>query len=1005
MIMLVPGPGRPQLPPGTSRGGAVHMARSPAHGPRSPSQPQAPAHPPQPQQQQVANARNRSYLPPPPQTSANAGQGQSFRPDHGAMLLPPSQQDLQQHHAMQGQPSAQGGLGIMHAPLTGGTMRSLPTAQIIQGLSTGEQAQGLRRPVEVQVEVVSAGASGTGPAYQAQAAMGMNPLGQTQRSGVIMSAAAQARQVYMPPQCPHRVPTTANVEHLDPISVYNMMRDSQCVLVDVRGEDRAAGIIEGAVHIPAIASTLFTQRIPELLQQWAGVPLIVFTCQYSAHRAPQCANWYRMRAPGTQRVGILSGGFRNWEALGLPVAAAAHGEQAAQADDLALRLGSQFAQQQQQHGGTTPTRQPPGQTAPASGGYLGAQQQAQVAVQPPPGTTKAYVPPHCPNRVPTAAGVETLEPVLVFNFMRENKCILVDLRAEDRAAGVIDGAIYEPAIDTVPFISKVPQLVQKWGHAGLVVFTCQYSAHRAPQCANWYRAKAHPRQRVAILTGGFRQWEAMGLPVLQCPPQLMGGASGDAGASADEDAMRIGTRFVKSVPAHFAQTSPHMVNGDGAHTAPYHSSTAVGAASPVRRAPAVPSSKSSTATPVTAPSSAAAAAAKKMPAAAQRPQKTGYVRPHLPNTVPTITNVEHIEPFDCYDMMADPRCLVVDLRGEDRAAGLIEGALHEPAIDRVPFPTKVPKLVQQWADKSIIIFTCQYSAHRAPQCANWYREKTHPRQRVGILSGGFRGWEGEGLPVLNAAKGADARAADKVAMKLGTQFIDGCITGVPGGGFHVPTEAQRKRAAAEQAAFVATKQPQPQVAQAPMQAAPAFSMPPVASGITHQQSGPGYTTVIHNVVPTSENVENIDPKTVYDLVRRRKCLLVDLRDEDRAAGLIEGATHESAFGDEPFPIKAARLAVKWEREQLVIFTCQYSAHRAPQCANWYREKAPQHQRVGILAGGFRGWEALGLPVQHLAKGEEAQKADEVAVCLGARFTANCLAASVPGGGFCMPPPM
>jgi len=248
------------------------------------------------------------------------------------------------------------------------------------------------------------------------------------------------------------------------------------------------------------------------------------------------------------------------------------------------------------------------------------------------------------------------------------------------------------------------------------------------------------------------------------------------------------------------------------------------------------------------------------------------------------------------------------------------------------------------------------------------------------------------------ARGADAKAADKVAMKLGTQFAHDCVQGVPGGGFCMPSSSKKgeiKAAAPQPAKFA----PQPLQSQPVVQAAP-------PQPTRQAQQSPANMMdiampVIAHTVPTIENVENIDPKTVHDLLRRRKCLLVDLRDQDREAGLIEGAIHESAFGDEPFPVKVNKLVQRWSGEQMVIFTCQYSAHRAPQCANWYREKANPHQRVGILAGGFRGWEALGLPVQHLATGEAAQKADEVAVCLGAKFTASCIA-GVPGGGFVMP---
>jgi len=305
--------------------------------------------------------------------------------------------------------------------------------------------------------------------------------------------------------------------------------------------------------------------------------------------------------------------------------------------------------------------------------------------------------------------------------------------------------------------------------------------------------------------------------------------------------------------------------------------------------------------------------------------------------------------------------------------------VHEPAIDTIPFTSKVPKLVQRWAEISCVIFTCQYSAHRAPQCANWYREKTDHRQRVAVLSGGFRGWEATGLPVKSLADTHGAKLADEVAVNLGTKFVEGCLAGVPGGGFFLPTNQPSK--------------PPPQ-AQSQVHA-------------QHQQGSGGATQKpyipphLPNTVPTIENVENIDPQKVHDLLQAKGCLLIDLRGEDRAAGLIDGAVHEPAIDAVPFPTKVPNLVQRWADQSLVVFTCQYSAHRAPQCANWYRQKANPRQRVAILSGGFRGWEALGLPVQSLAAPDAAHAADEAAKLLGSQFAGGCVT-RVPGGGFSIP---
>lgn len=122
-----------------------------------------------------------------------------------------------------------------------------------------------------------------------------------------------------------------------------------------------------------------------------------------------------------------------------------------------------------------------------------------------------------PNTVPLAQGVERIDPTIVYDLVKRGACILVDVRSNDRACGVIDGAINVPAMDSTPFVAKVPSLGASWGTQPLIIFHCQYSAHRAPQCANWYREQAPPAQRVAIMDGGFRGWQSLGLPSVAVP--------------------------------------------------------------------------------------------------------------------------------------------------------------------------------------------------------------------------------------------------------------------------------------------------------------------------------------------------------------------------------------------------------------------------------------------------------------------------------------------------------
>ena len=136
------------------------------------------------------------------------------------------------------------------------------------------------------------------------------------------------------------------------------------------------------MHVPAIGTNSILGRLPELARQWADEPLIIFFCQYSAHRAPQCANWYRNAADAKQRVAILAGGFRGWEAVGLPCKALAEGEKAKaiEGEKAAVGgIGGKFA--------------PAAREGAAKGNYTWKQEseEVEVSVPMPKGTTKSNV--------------------------------------------------------------------------------------------------------------------------------------------------------------------------------------------------------------------------------------------------------------------------------------------------------------------------------------------------------------------------------------------------------------------------------------------------------------------------------------------------------------------------------------------------------------------------------------------------------------------------------------
>lgn len=137
--------------------------------------------------------------------------------------------------------------------------------------------------------------------------------------------------------------------------------------------------------------------------------------------------------------------------------------------------------------------------------------------------------------------------------------------------------------------------------------------------------------------------------------------------------------------------------------------------------------------------------------------------------VPLNKGVEKLSAMEVDQLLRAGQCLVVDVRSADRASGHIQGSVHEPTSFQAPLLNRVPELVQKFSKEKLVIFHCQYSLHRGPQCANWYREQAPTSQRVAVLEGGYRGWEGQRLPVVREQP-MDARGqacADKYALSMG----------------------------------------------------------------------------------------------------------------------------------------------------------------------------------------------------------------------------------------------
>jgi rhodanese-related sulfurtransferase len=246
-----------------------------------------------------------------------------------------------------------------------------------------------------------------------------------------------------------------------------------------------------------------------------------------------------------------------------------------------------------------------------------------------------------------------------------------------------------------------------------------------------YKEHADSLQRVAVLAGGFRGWEASGLPVTSLATTV------HEAMKADAFALKQGVEFVQ------------------------HQTSVLDKEKPQREK--------------------AAQDVNEYENLQQDLQETTVCLPMLePANLPVTDSVdvlslgamESVQPDAAHQLLKGGDCVLVDVRDEDRAAGLIQGSMHVPAVDVVPFPDKVPDLVRRLAEYACVLFTCQYSRHRAPQCAKWYRDHADPAQRVGVLSGGFRGWEAQGLPIVREAKThAEAQAADSIAIQHGEQFV------------------------------------------------------------------------------------------------------------------------------------------------------------------------------------------------------------------------------------------
>lgn len=140
------------------------------------------------------------------------------------------------------------------------------------------------------------------------------------------------------------------------------------------------------------------------------------------------------------------------------------------------------------------------------------------------------------------------------------------------------------------------------------------------------------------------------------------------------------------------------------------------------------------------------------------------------------------------------------------------------------------------------------------------------------------------------------------------------------------------------------------------------------------QKGASRFDVLPDAIPLEEDVELIEPEEVYKHLTSKDetFVLIDVRDSDRSVGHIRDSIHVPCNQDDGFDSRIDDLLEELEDFEVVTFHCQFSCHRGPFCANLYRARAPEHQTVAVMNGGFKGWLELGFPIVP-GKGELAEK--------------------------------
>ncbi|CAL1128704.1 unnamed protein product [Cladocopium goreaui] len=786
-----------------------------------------------------------------------------------------------------------------------------------------------------------------------------------------------------------QVPKDAGVEGMHPIdfkafweqSLLKFLSTCSVLPVGVMGFKRT-------VHVPAMD---LLKEIQKFVEMFLDQPIVAFMCQYSAHRAPTVANFYRKSCPTKQRVMILEGGFRGWEAHDLPIQQIETKLSQKAADQLALKIGKvamaistsaecfQLPEVEVLQVSTSRRAiqlrrgQAASAVACAASAALGRVHQL--------GQNSAR-PMAMPVAMPTPIVKAVVKPVV---HARNGKYPGHGSPQGDRE---ICGGVWGPA-DRGIFLPVFEYWHKNatigWSPKSFTYFPISLRLVLNPLVALWL--KGHQKQR-PILRRNFPAEVGIFLQyllsrVLLAVPDAPDGAAalGDAddppdaahsatlGAAAGRAQAASGVACAASAAVAWAAAAAS--SGEARPMAPAAMPTPVKhmakLARPLRWVYAAPMQRTQGRTnQVVLPFQQVVSTKVMAPERKELPKEVSTQvkapeRKELPlidGQVPKDAGVEGMHPIDfkafweqsLFKFLSTCSVLPVGVMGFKRT-------VHVPAMDLLK---EIQKFVEMFLDQPIVAFMCQYSAHRAPTVANFYRKSCPSKQRVIILEGGFRGWEAHDLPIQQIETKLSQKAADQLALKIGKEVskLTGghlfACGGRDGDIYH--SSAECFQLPEVEVLQVSTSRRAIQLRQLGQNPARPMAMP-VAMPVA--MPTPIVKAVVKPVVKPSQ--------WIYALLQSTPGRSTRWSSVEGSIKVARARSGKRGYWAIPGTANIPAMDLLKEIGKYV------------EVANFYRKSCQSRQRVMILEGGFRGWEAHDLPIQQIETKLSQKVCDQLAL--------------------------